>query len=208
MDRCAIVNQFLPALPARGATALQRTGGAVEVFLPALPARGATQDSPPRENPEHFYPRSPRGERLAAKRARKRTTSYFYPRSPRGERRYRRQAAAERQYFYPRSPRGERQQPQSVSEVHKFISTRAPREGSDIRTRHACVGNAQFLPALPARGATSGQFAFAWEKGNFYPRSPRGERHNRRLWCVLSARFLPALPARGATGTSHHPFCQ
>ena len=56
---------FLPSLPARGATCGKVRPNSCITFLPSLPARGATTDTnqiPPRRS--HFYPRSPRGERL------------------------------------------------------------------------------------------------------------------------------------------------
>ena len=78
---------FLSTLPARGAT-MARTASLHSscLFLSTLPARGATHCvSRYFELHNHFYPRSPRGERrrllsqLGAVRD-------FYPRSPRGER--------------------------------------------------------------------------------------------------------------------------
>ena len=57
------------------------------------------------------------------------------------------------------------------------ISTRAPREGSD-----------------------SSGVARAAQRRDFYPRSPRGERHGFHIpICTIRHTFLPALPARGAT---------
>ena len=80
--------QFLPTLPARGATLvtlnlngkrsisthapregsdrqLRHDGRQNGGFLPTLPARGATGGCLPRPRGHvHFYPRSPRGERL------------------------------------------------------------------------------------------------------------------------------------------------
>ena len=56
-----------------------------------------------------------------------------------------------------------------------------------------------FLPALPARGATSLSSMYFSARSHFYPRSPRGERLVRCFFFYGFARFLPALPARGAT---------
>ena len=103
-----------------------------ELFLSTLPARGATGGGHGHQHPEqHFYPRSPRGERPWARRPGRPTAGNFYPRSPRGERHgadghtqrlvgflstlpARGATVPEPEevtaldYFYPRSPRGER----------------------------------------------------------------------------------------------------
>ena len=60
----------------------------------------------------HFYPRSPRGERLDGLRL----------------------APTIRSDFYPRSPRGERQDRLCQYQQQKDISIHAPREGSDTLT--------------------------------------------------------------------------
>ena len=79
----------------------------------------------------------------------------------------------------------------------------------------------RFLSTLPSRGATSGprwtanadgisihaplagSDRYIIESGaggrNFYPRSPRGERHNFCLQYPDKKRFLSTLPSRGAT---------
>ena len=58
-------------------------------FLSTLPAWGATQVAGrSRQIHHHFYPRSPRGERLLS-RVPGREAKNFYPRSPRGERPHR-----------------------------------------------------------------------------------------------------------------------
>ena len=78
------------------------------------------------------------------------------------------------------------------------ISIHAPREGSDLQyailLREAeqflstlpargatqghifCRCSLSFLSTLPARGATAGPCGRAFCRGDFYPRSPRGER--------------------------------
>ena len=125
-------------------------------FLSTLPARGATH-RPRQVRPLgcDFYPRSPRGERLAACGLdAERADQDFYPRSPRGERLYvfgylldffaflstlpARGATAplvlllpSTAYFYPRSPRGERRPQRGRDNVLGHISIHAPREGSD-----------------------------------------------------------------------------
>ena len=172
-----LLEEFLPALPARGATMCNIKHLFDESFLPALPARGATllprsllwlafiSTRAPREGSDscdqidrfhirYFYPRSPRGERPCGYRCTRRTRWHFYPRSPRGERRVQGQGRQDHQDFYPRSPRGER----------RFTM-------AHLSSRPA------FLPALPARGATSRLANRITSLTlDFYPRSPRGER--------------------------------
>ena len=57
------------------------------------------------------------------------------------------------------------------------ISIHAPREGSDVFIRALDAMRAEFLSTLPARGATAAHQGLALVRQNFYPRSPRGERH-------------------------------
>ena len=57
----------------------------------------------------------------------------------------------------------------------------------------------RFLSTLPARGATCSMLSCLTGQGNFYPRSPRGERRRFAVAFVMAVRFLSTLPARGAT---------
>ena len=63
------------------------------------------------------------------------------------------------------------------------ISIHAPREGSDLRSQ-------------------SSKHSLAI---NFYPRSPRGERHVMKKYCGPDKIFLSTLPARGATQDKMQP---
>ena len=56
-----------------------------------------------------------------------------------------------------------------------------------------------FLSTLPARGATGLHLLFGFRTGDFYPRSPRGERHTSAITTPSAKPFLSTLPARGAT---------
>ena len=123
---------FLPTLPARGATVLQRADYGVLGFLPTLPARGATPLARLDGGLQlDFYPRSPRGERLINNKAAtlELSISTHAPRegSDSGAPCIR-SATAD---FYPRSPRGERPKSYTSARMHRWISTHAPREGSD-----------------------------------------------------------------------------
>ena len=149
----------------------------------------------------HFYPRSPRGERPAggSRNSRYPGISIHAPREGsdvRGPMLCHRSAG----HFYPRSPLGERlysdwlRIPRSI-----FLST-LPARGATSSWRLNQGEAAKFLSTLPARGATRGLFVGVqllpisihapregsdlgrppppgWQY-NFYPRSPRGERHS------------------------------
>ena len=56
-----------------------------------------------------------------------------------------------------------------------------------------------FLSTLPARGATNKRRCMHIAAGDFYPRSPRGERRVALRSTRYSCTFLSTLPARGAT---------
>ena len=170
--------EFLSTLPARGATGCKDRIKPRGLFLSTLPARGATRNVEQRFLPEqHFYPRSPRGERhpLDYYNQGKRYISIHAPREgsdfcrfvifqvwnvflstlpARGATSnfFRRMRMGS--YFYPRSPRGERQ-----------------------RYANGDTSVMRFLSTLPARGATSRRRKNCKaSKIHFYPRSPRGER--------------------------------
>ena len=92
-------------------------------------------------------------------------------------------------HFYPRSPRGERHRYFFVVVSQCNISIHAPREGSDVLTSFCDSIIPQFLSTLPARGATRTKLFSFPSLYNFYPRSPRGERHghtykNRKHFCI------------------------
>ncbi len=146
----------------------------------------------------NFYPRSPRGERLAAfadairggvflstlpargatastrRESHRRYISIHAPREgsdgpkPTGPR--------STTDFYPRSPRGERHKFRGGLKKWAKISIHAPREGSDCS--HLCN---------------------LYKNHHFYPRSPRGERRASTSGTSEWLEFLSTLPARGAT---------
>ena len=189
---------FLSTLPARGATSLLELDGSFASFLSTLPARGAT--SGPFGSPtsrSHFYPRSPRGERLLPCFANERirhisihapregsdnrprpvsgNSLYFYPRSPRGERQRQPCQHHRQRDFYPRSPRGERLAALARSILSCNISIHAPREGSDGRKRRVLYAVCISIHA-PREGSDIAGITRYVDPKDFYPRSPRGER--------------------------------
>ena len=147
----------------------------------------------------HFYPRSPRGERLGTRKP-YHVRRNFYPRSPRGERPnkckidqqccsisihaprvgsdcwYIAGFSAYRN-FYPRSPRGERLNEDRYGQQFWRISIHAPRVGSDLFEYIQAGTGIIFLSTLPAWGATCGCCAR----------------------CHCWGLFLSTLPAWGAT---------
>ena len=104
----------------------------------------------------------------------------------------------------------------------EFISIHAPREGSDVAVVLQDPLAGLFLSTLPARGATGRAGHHPAHRGDFYPRSPRGERLSfltPQAWQLpisihapregsdpltlhrsrACSTFLSTLPARGAT---------
>ena len=101
---------FLSTLPARGATCGNRDLCADGRFLSTLPARGATRIlSFAKTGQKCISIHAPREGSDLPKTSTAKRTNHFYPRSPRGERPRRRERCLIQKNFYPRSPRGERQ---------------------------------------------------------------------------------------------------
>ena len=78
------------------------------------------------------------------------------------------------------------------------ISIHAPREGSDLAVALVYVDVWQFLSTLPARGATCPVSDGLGDPGNFYPRSPRGERHLRGGQCLVPGDISIHAPREGS----------
>ena len=79
----------------------------------------------------------------------------FYPRSPRGERPLQRERQGNRRGISTHAPREGSDFLQRPALIHRIrISTHAPREGSDRAVPAHKEIIHQFLPTLPARGAT------------------------------------------------------
>ena len=149
----------------------------------------------------HFYPRSPCGERrfalyvcvaftqflstLSLRRAtrqnRRRQPHFgdFYPRSPCGERPAMPQPLRQRRNFYPRSPCGERRWSKPWRTARRYFYPRSPC-GERRFALYVCVAFTQFLSTLSLRRATGMTAPTAWSWTDFYPRSPCGERRRDR----------------------------
>ena len=150
-----------------------------------------------RRGPQHFYPRSPYGERPTAIRvpvrrflflstlSLRRATAlqpsklqgsqYFYPRSPCGERPIGRQGTGGRGNFYPRSPCGERQHHSQVCDAAQNFYPRSPC-GERLGGYRQRLDPRRFLSTLSLRRATIRLLPQLAAAQNFYPRSPCGER--------------------------------
>ena len=74
------------------------------------------------------------------------------------------------------------------------ISIHAPREGSDVLAPGNDARPLEFLSTLPARGATCGPSVAPEPHKNFYPRSPRGERHEHGGAASRTVNFYPRSP--------------
>ena len=168
---------FLSTLSLRRATTEFFSIGQPIIFLSTLSLRRATLVLLIlRSMTEHFYPRSPCGERRAYRGARQ-SRRHFYPRSPCGERRCSaRSGFCRPRYFYPRSPCGERPHPISVTSGIVKISIHALLAESDIRTLRTVSVRKTFLSTLSLRRATCTIGNLIAPACYFYPRSPCGER--------------------------------
>ena len=168
-------------------------------FLSTLSLRRATRKNYESTNYiDHFYPRSPCGERLSrAKRhamhivflstlSLRRATMLsfgffshcnFYPRSPCGERpsvlQY---TKRQKTYFYPRSPCGERPSQTCLTLYQSMISIHALLAESDAPRQWGFRLWGKFLSTLSLRRATLHCAANRFQGFDFYPRSPCGER--------------------------------
>ena len=133
---------------------------------------------------DDFNPRSPRGERPAARPALLHALRHFNPRSPRGERphafrcvswhikfqstlpawgaTYRSRRSVPCLHFNPRSPRGERRELHRQRRV-RLISIHAPRVGSDLPLPSVSMPSIQFQSTLPAWGATQDSFCNSFD---------------------------------------------
>ena len=150
----AAAQLFLSTLPARGATLAVREATAfsrISIHAPREGSDGIRQPGACRH--PHFYPRSPRGERLVPLYDEEDGALFLSTLPARGATlvvwgQCRRSA----------------------------ISIHAPREGSDCLTNRPRRWPCGFLSTLPARGATSAHQIQHRANTDFYPRSPRGER--------------------------------
>ena len=175
------------------------------IFLSTPSARRATVGfkSPP-SHQSHFYPRPPRGGRLAGKVIRH-IPANFYPRPPRGGRPTRAHTRTRPADFYPRPPRGGRPAWYSWKKHSSTISIHALREEGDCRRLAHHEPHRISIHALREEGDTSPYGWMPIEKSNFYPRPPRGGRPWSDQRVPPENGFLSTPSARRATRSGMTP---
>ena len=142
----------------------------------------------------NFYPRSPCGERQAVDISASREASISIhallaesdlPSHCRDDRRP--------IHFYPRSPCGERLETLRTVSVRKiFLSTLSLRRAT-IQTLIPAMAHL-FLSTLSLRRATRPLCLCGFSAGNFYPRSPCGERLKKLIYKRCELDFYPRSP--------------
>ena len=222
--------RFLSTLSLRRATAATTVAATrpVDISIHALLAESDGRVRAALPDRQHFYPRSPCGERRGAYRGARQSRRHFYPRSPCGERPPQGWPCPGRTgNFYPRSPCGERLSSRKLpSSCRLFLSTLSLRRATltaplsgivpDISI-HALLAESDvtglifrakfviFLSTLSLRRATRKRSCPVRLPGYFYPRSPCGER--REIWESddRKGRFLSTLSLRRATPPGSTP---
>ena len=190
---------FQPTLPLRGATVVLGLDSRGLWFQPTLPLRGATRPLGFFARLPRFNPRSPCGERQAARSSSRPSSCRFNPRSPCGERLDAALGLLQQLVVSTHAPlAGSDVALQPVGAHDLAVSTHAPLAGSDRASHVSGNPRHSFQPTLPLRGATvccradilrrvvsthaplagSDDRAYAYRRRNFgfNPRSPCGER--------------------------------
>ena len=214
---------FQPTLPLRGATVVLGLDSRGLWFQPTLPLRGATRPLGFFARLPRFNPRSPCGERQAARSSSRPSSCRFNPRSPCGERPFAALLWRVTPRFNPRSPCGERHAQALAGVRVALVSTHAPLAGSDARPGNGVSGRWGFQPTLPLRGATpfdvgdyvvykfqptlplrgaTGMDGAGAGGAGFNPRSPCGERPGGLVEVILHHEVSTHAPLAGSDGTS------
>ena len=171
---------FQPTLPLRGATVVLGLDSRGLWFQPTLPLRGATRPLGFFARLPRFNPRSPCGERQAARSSSRPSSCRFNPRSPCGERPFAALLWRVTPRFNPRSPCGERLPlDQFLKLATRKVSTHAPLAGSDPARARSPPARSCFNPRSPCGERLSGTPP-SWATPSFNPRSPCGERPSAR----------------------------
>ena len=120
---------------------------------------------------------------------------HFYPRSPCGERRcFGRIMSVSSGYFYPRSPCGERLPMCIIKPMPLIISIHALLAESDPEKSESLTTYLAFLSTLSLRRATRTAIRITKQHFNFYPRSPCGERRQQPRGTTRTTYFYPRSP--------------
>ena len=148
----------------------------------------------------HFYPRSPRGERLTTNGSISGDYEFLSTLPARGA--TTRKPDGEGGYTISiHAPREGSDFCLTNYDTTMEISIHAPREGSDMPAKCSCIGSNGFLSTLPARGATRRRWTGCPVRPNFYPRSPRGERHACKMLLYRVKRISIHAPREGSDDT-------
>ena len=100
--------------------------------------------------------------------------------------------------FNPRSPRGERLKMPPMRQKRLLFQSTLPARGA-TRTRQPCIRPCDISIHAPREGSDSICSSLMPIPLNFNPRSPRGERRQKRKKEWRKRIFQSTLPARGAT---------
>ena len=148
------VPAFLPTHPLRGATSWGVRYSICWKFLPTHPLRGATKK---------WFDMIRHGEKFLPTHPLRGATRKDYD-------------ELQKRKFLPTHPLRGATRFGACRVISTRISTHAPLAGCDPRTLRPTGRTAQFLPTHPLRGATDGTHRLAFERNNFYPRTPCGVR--------------------------------
>ena len=154
---CALTRISIHALREEGDSPFWHINDVAQIFLSTPSARRATHPvGGVRAGESDFYPRPPRGGRLV----------FLH-------------VHADGENFYPRPPRGGRPGGQPDALAIQPISIHALREEGDAGSSCGASCRSRFLSTPSARRATGLPGRSAGRPDNFYPRPPRGGRHQR-----------------------------
>ena len=170
---------FLSTLPARGATtrrALKAMGIDISIHAPREGSDRLRTRTPP--SLSYFYPRSPRGERLILSATMSELYIFLSTLPARGATSSDDPQAIEKLFLSTLPARGATKN-RGEFLGHGHISIHAPREGSDERAARPGDRVTEISIHAPREGSDCGGRQVNGETENFYPRSPRGERHGR-----------------------------
>ena len=168
---------FLSTPSARRATYLLTVPPtSIKISIHALREEGDQKVRAPCKQKNYFYPRPPRGGRLATAYCQNGTFEFLSTPSARRATRAERPERITRRDFYPRPPRGGRHVWLAAYRSKKPISIHALREEGDYALRRMGTAATDFYPRPPRGGRPGAQAGVYGPKQDFYPRPPRGGR--------------------------------
>ena len=145
----------------------------------------------------YFYPRPPRGGRLAVASSSSTSVSFLSTPSARRATAWAVCILPLWAYFYPRPPRGGRPEPLLPYHCVCSISIHALREEGDYPTWLRFCGCCYFYPRPPRGGRPASAPHSTSTPRNFYPRPPRGGRRGPASRVSPTRNFYPRPPRGG-----------